>query len=106
MQYVRRDCTILQYSVLRILPGKYRFSLLSMPENFVFLFAIISTWGFQDIFSFTVNPRKLKLLTHSMGVSSILTVVNKSSIFLFMAWKTMFLVSLIFKDNLFTANQS
>ena len=41
-----------------------------------------------------------------MGVSSILIDVNKSSIYLIMARKIVYLVSLIFKDDLVTANQS
>ena len=33
IQYVRRDCTILQYRVRRIYPGRYLFNLFNTPEN-------------------------------------------------------------------------
>ena len=60
---------------------------------------------FHDTFSFKFNPRKLKLLTLSIGILSIYTGVTEPSIFLFMAWKIMYLIFLIFRKSLFTANQ-
>ena len=85
MQYVRRDCTMLQYRVLRMFPGRYRFNLFNTPENFVILVAIISIWDYHDMFSFKFNPRKLKLLTLSIGILSRCTGMAEPSIFLFMA---------------------
>ena len=61
---------------------------------------------FPRYVSFNVSPRKLKLLTRSINISSILISGIKSSIFLFMAWKIIYSVFLVFKDNSFTASQS
>ena len=60
---------------------------------------------FHDMFSFKFNPKRLKVLTLSIGILSICTSVTEPSIFLFMAWKIMYLVFLIFRESLFTANQ-
>ena len=101
MQYVRRDCTMLQYRVL--MPGRYRFNLVNTPEKFVIVLAIISMCDFHDIFSFKFNPRKLKLLTLSIGILSYCYdwVIN---IFVY-GMKTHVLSFSIFKESLFTVNQ-
>ena len=94
--YVKRDWTILQYSVRNIYSGKNLFNLLSTPENFFNLLATISIWFFQDICSFKFNPRKLKFWTLSMLMSfNIFVNRMKYNIFRFFT----------FNDNLFTANQ-
>ena len=103
--YVRRDCAMLQYRVLWMLPRKYRFNLFDTPKNFVISLAIISMCDFYDMFSFKFNPRKLNLPTLSIGILSICTGVAEPSISLLMAWKTMYSGFFIFRENLFTVNQ-
>ena len=41
-----QECTILQYRVRRIYPGKYLFNIFNIPENSVTLLAIVSICGF------------------------------------------------------------
>ena len=86
--------------------GKKRFNLFSTPAYFASLLLKESMWGFQDIFSFSWSPRKLKFFTLSKGVPLISKSGITPSILLFMAWKITYLVFPIFRDNLLTANQS
>ena len=79
--YVKRDWTILQYSVRNIYSGKNLFNLFSTPENFFNLLATISILFFQDICSFEFNPRKLKFWTLSMLMSLIFSSGRRPSIF-------------------------
>ena len=94
--YVKRDWTILQYSVRNIYSGKNLFNLLSTPENFFNLLATISIWFFQDICSFKFNPRKLKFWTLSMLMSLIFSSGRRPPIFLLTAWNTIYFVFFTF----------
>ena len=104
--YVSWDWTILKYNVRSMCTGKNLFNLLSMPENFVSLFAMVSMWCFQNICSLRINPRKLKFSTLSIAILFICRSGTNSSISLLMAWNTTNFVFLTFNDNLLTASQS
>ena len=82
MPYVKRDWTILQYSVRNIYTGKIFVSLLSTPENLTSLLATISIWWFQNICSFKFNPIKLKFWTLSLLMSLIFNSGIRPSIHL------------------------
>ena len=86
--------------------GKKLFNLFSTPAHFASLLLRESMWGFQDIFSFSWSPRRLKFFTLSKGMPSISKSGITPSILLFMAWKITYLVFLLFRDNLLTASQS
>ena len=88
--YVKRDWTILQYSVRNIYTAKIFFSLLSTSDDLISLLATISTWCFQNICSFKSNPRKLKFWTLSMLMSLIFNSGIRSSILLLIAWNTIY----------------
>ena len=59
---------MLKYSVLRIWTGRKYLNLFSTPAHFASLLPKRSICGFQDIFSFSSKPRKLKLLTFPKGI--------------------------------------
>ena len=99
--YVSRDWTILKYNVRSMCTGKNLFNLLSMPENFISLFAMASIWGFQIICLLKINPRKLIILTISIAILFICSSGTNSSISLLMTWNTTSFAFLTFNDNLF-----
>ena len=86
--------------------GRKRFNLFSTPAHLASLLDNRSVCGFQDIFSFSRRPRKLKFSTLSKGIPLISKLGTEPWIFLFIAWKITYLVFRTFRDNLFTANQS
>ena len=86
--------------------GRKRFNLFSTPAHLASLLDNRSVCGFQDIFSFSRRPKKLKFSTLPKGIPLISKLGTTHWIFLFIAWKMTYLFFRTFRDNLFTANQS
>ena len=77
-------------------------------QYFLLFFSVVHIYSYQSRFSSSITPRKLIaffLWTWLLPVFKTGNVRGKSSL-LDLLWKSVYLVFLLFKDNLFALNQS
>lgn len=91
------------YIVNNVSTGNVFFNLFRTPMLHKILFDNLSTWANHFIDLSKVTPRKLNLSTHSIAVPCNETLGGWTA--WWGEWNSVYLVLLIFKDNLFPSNQ-